>query len=81
MRSQARGSAAAGLSTPALQSAWAAKVQANADKFAGLVGIADALRGQAKAAITAALDQAALDAAIAASLKAAQAAIAAFPKA
>lgn len=72
---------AAGLTTPALQSAWAAKVQANAAKFAGLVGLADALRSQAKAAITAAVDQVALDAAIADSKAAALTAIAALPKA
>lgn len=72
---------AAGITTPALQSAWAAKVQVNAAKFAGLVGLADALRSQAKAAITAAVDQPALDAAQVANKAAALAAIASLPKA
>lgn len=64
----------------AAKAAWAAKVQANAAKFAGLVGLADNLRTQAKAAITAAVDQAALDAAQVANKAAALAAIANFPK-
>lgn len=72
---------AAGFTTASVQSAWAAKVQANAAKFAGLVGLADSLRSQAKAAITAAVDEVALDAAIADSKAAALAAIAALPKA
>lgn len=62
------------------RAAWAAKVQANAAKFAGLVGLADNLRTQAKAAITAAVDQPALDAAQVVNKTAALAAIAAFPK-
>ncbi|MDH2917579.1 MAG: hypothetical protein PXX73_00080 [Sideroxydans sp.] len=59
---------------------WATKVQANAAKFAGLVGLADSLRTSAKAALTAATDQASLDAAQAANKAAALAAIAALPK-
>jgi len=70
---------AAGITTPVLQTAWAAKVQANAVKFAGLVGLADALRSQAKAAITAAVDQPALDAAQVANKAVALAAIASLP--
>lgn len=62
------------------RAAWAVAVQANAAKYAGLVGLADKLRSSAKAAITAAVDQAALDAAIAANKTAAQAAIATLPK-
>ena len=62
------------------KAAWAAKVQANAAKFAGLVGLADNLRTQAKAAITAAVDQPALDAAQVANKVAALAAIAALRK-
>lgn len=72
---------AAGFTTVSAQSAWAAKVQANAAKFAGLVGLADSLRSQAKAVIIAAVDKAALDTAIADSKAAALAAIAALPKA
>jgi hypothetical protein len=64
----------------AAKATWAARVQANAAKFAGLVGLADNLRTQAKAAITAAVDQVALDAAQAANKATALAAIAAFPK-
>ncbi len=60
--------------------AWATAVQANAAKYSGLVGLADKLRSSAKAAVTAAVDQAALDAAIAANKTAAQAVIAALPK-
>lgn len=62
----------------AARATWAAKVQANAAKFAGLVGVADALRTRAKAAVTAAVDQAGLDAAIADNKAAAQAAIVAL---
>ena len=72
--------AAAGINTAALQDAWAAAVQANAAKFAGLVGLADKLRSSAKAAVTAALDQPALDAAQIANKTTAQAVIAALPK-
>lgn len=64
----------------AAKATWAAKVQANAAKFAGLVGLADNLRTQAKAALTAAVDQASLDAAQTANKAAALAAIAALPK-
>lgn len=71
---------ALGLSTPALQMAWANKVQANTAKFAALVGLADKLRSQAKAAILAATSQPELDAAQATNKTAAQAAIAALPK-
>lgn len=67
---------AAGITTPAQQTAWAASVQANAAKFAGLVGLADKLRSQAKADINAAVDQTALDAAITANRLGAQAVIA-----
>lgn len=72
---------AAGMTAPTLQLAWAAKVQANAAKFAGLVGMADALRSQAKSAIINAADQAALDAVQVANKAAALEAIAALPKA
>ncbi|MEQ1915229.1 MAG: hypothetical protein ABL856_00725 [Gallionella sp.] len=72
--------AAAGMDTAALKTAWAAAVQANAAKFAGLVGLADKLRSAAKAAVTAALDQAALDAAIAANKTTANAVLAALPQ-
>jgi len=72
---------AAGLNTPTLQVEWAAKVQANAVKFAGLVGLADSLRSQARTAINVAVDQAALYAAVASNRAAAAAAIAAFTKA
>lgn len=68
------------IAADAAKAIWAAKVQANAAKFAGLVGLADNLRTQAKAAITAAVDQVALDAAQVANKSAALAAIAAFPK-
>lgn len=64
----------------AAKAIWAAKVQANAAKFAGLVGLADKLLTQAKAAITAAVDQVALDAAQVANKAATLAAIAAFHK-
>lgn len=68
-----------GLNTPALQAAWAAKVLANAANYAGIVGLLDAWRSQAKAAITGAADQAALDQAITANTAAADAAIATIP--
>lgn len=68
-----------GLTTPALQSAWAAKVLANAATYAGIVGLLDAWRSQAKAAITGAADQAALDLAITNNSAAADAAIATIP--
>lgn len=75
------GATAAQIATAdAAKAIWAAKVQANAAKFAGLVGLADNLRTQAKDAITAAVDQVALDAAQVANKAAALAAIAAFPK-
>lgn len=67
-------------SANAARTAWAAAVQANAAKFAGLVGLADKLRSSAKAAVITAPDQVALDAAIAANKTAAQAVIAALPK-
>jgi hypothetical protein len=73
--------AALGLSTPAMQLAWADKVQANTAKFSALVGLADKLRSQAKAAVSAATTPAELDVAQAANKAAAQAAIAALPKA
>lgn len=60
--------------------AWATAVQANAAKYAGLVGLADKLRSSAKAAVTAAVDQAALDAAQVANRAAADAVVAALPK-
>ena len=68
-----------GLTTPALQSAWAAKVLANAANYAGIVGLLDAWRSQAKIAVTGAADQAALDLAITANAAAADAAIATIP--
>lgn len=55
--------------------AWAAKVLTNASNYAGLVGLADSLRTASKAAITAAADQIALDAAIVANRAAADAAV------
>ncbi len=68
-----------GLTTPALQAAWAAKVLANAANYAGIVGLLDAWRSQSKTAITGAADQAALDLAITANTAAADAAIATIP--
>jgi hypothetical protein len=53
-----------GLTTPSLQAAWAAKVLANAAKFAGLVGALDAVRTKTKSAIIASAEQTALDAAL-----------------
>lgn len=72
--------AANGLTTPALQAAWAVKVLANAAKFAGLVGALDAVRSKVKTAITNAADQTALDAALLDNQTVAQAAIAALTK-
>lgn len=66
---------AAGFVAQPDQAAWAAKVLANAARYAGLVGTADALRSAARAAISAATSQTELDTAIATNKAAADAAI------
>lgn len=66
---------AAGLTTPALQSAWASAVHAKASAYADIVGTAEAIRSAAKAAISSASTQTALSAAVTANRAAADTAV------